>query len=73
MLHAMRVRRIGVFIRGAAPTVRAEPGEMGVGTDVRAIEAAHQFDALVVSAGAAVKVGETGHAAQPLRHGAVIQ
>jgi len=73
MLHSMRVGIVLVLVRGAGPAVRAEPGEMRVGAHVRAIEAADEFDALVVSAGAAVKVGESGHTTQSLRRGTVIQ
>ena len=69
----MRVGIVLVLIRDAGPAVRAEPGEMRVGAHVRAIEAADEFDALVVSAGAAVKVGESGHTTQSLRRGTVIQ
>ena len=73
MLHSMRVRVVLVLIRDAGPAVRAEPGEMRVGAHVRAVEAADEFDALVVSAGAAVDVGESGRTAQSLRRGAVVQ
>ena len=69
----MRVGIVLVLIRDAGPAVRAEPGEMCVGAHVRAIEAADEFDALVVSAGAAVKVGESGRTTQSLRRGTVIQ
>ena len=73
MLHSMRVRVVLVLVRDAGPAVRAEPGKMCVGAHVRAVEAADEFDALVVSAGAAVKVGESGHTTQSLRRGTVIQ
>ena len=73
MLHSMRVGIVLVLVRDAGPAVRAEPGEMRVGAHVRAVEAADEFDALVVSAGAAVNVGESGHTTQPLRRRTVVQ